>query len=170
YIWLLWKNNQGEQMPSLLERTPYYLKEAILNSLFGYHLQNHPVLGRFHLDLLRQMAASFKQRIYCAGDTITFANDLDEKMYFIHDGIVEVINEDSMTTGRVPKQLTDGEMFGLEQGLNPRKGHFYTYRAKKYSVILMLGYRSWCHLLQFFPASQAIAQSLGLLAAKEDSI
>ncbi|KAF2899570.1 hypothetical protein ILUMI_06607 [Ignelater luminosus] len=156
YIKLLWKMHHGLQFPPLLEEAPYYLREAVLNSMFGYHLRKHALFRVCHIDMIRQIAAQLRTRVFYPGDYITFINDIDGCMYFIHEGSVDCLSEEDMYSERIEKILNKGEMFGFEQGTYTDCGHEYTYRANRHTIILVLERKKWIHLLDFFPASKRL--------------
>lgn len=156
YCKLLWINNRGKNFPPLLKTLPYYLKEGILNSMFGHHLRSHPVLKKCHINLLMQVSSYLRTRIYVAGDYITFMGDIDGCMFFIEEGDVTVIEQETVSKEIIKKQLSAGDMFGFKQGIYPRIGHKYTYQADTYCFILQLKRDHWIHLLDFYPASQFV--------------
>lgn len=156
YISSLWLHYGGIQSPSLLDEAPYYLKEGILNSMFGLHLRNHPTFKRCHVDLIRQVAANLKTRRFFPGDIITYINDIDHCMYFIQDGKIHALSEDSLYNEVVDEVLASGDMFGFEQGIYLRLGHYYTYKVVKNSFILILKREDWIYLLDYFPASKLL--------------
>lgn len=160
YINLLWIYHRGVQLPSLLGEAPYYLREAILNAMFGFHIRRHRLLSNFHVDLIRQMAAELNVLVFFPGNYVVYEGDIDQCMYFIHCGEVEVIEEDTLRTEVVTELLTTGDVFGLRQGLFGDVGHPYTYKVSKYTIIVALKRSRWIRLLQFFPASMSIIASI----------
>lgn len=156
YLQLLWRRKRGLQFPNLLEEAPYYLKEGILNSMFGYHLRKHPIFRSCHTDLIRQMSAQMRPRTFFPGDYITFIKDADNCMYFIHEGSVDALSEDTMYQEIIDKVLNAGDMFGFQQGLYLNYGHVYTYRANIFTVVVILERKNWIYLLDFFPASKQL--------------
>lgn len=156
YVKLLWIYSRGNSYPDLLSESPYYLKQAILNSMFGYHIRKHPVLKHCHVDFIKQLIAYFETRVYVAGDYITFIGDIDGCMYFIQEGEVLEIIKETIHTQLVRKVLHSGEMFGFRQGIYERCGHKYTYKANTYCFVLELKRERWIHLLNFFPASEFV--------------
>lgn len=122
--------------------------------MFGFHLRFYPLLKKCHKDLIRQMAAEMKTRIFFSGDYITYKGDIDERMYFIHKGEVDVITDDTLYEETVAFTLVENQMFGFEQGMYLRCGHRYNYKAKTTCLIVMLKRDWWIHLLEFFPASK----------------
>lgn len=156
YFRLLWGKQSGQQFPNLLEEAPYYLREAVLNSMFGYHLRNHDVLKNCHVDLIRQMAARMRTRIFFPGDYIALKNDIDECMYFIQEGEIFGLSVDTLRKEVVDRVFKAGDMFGLNQGMYARIGHDYTYKVNQYSILVVLKRTSWIHLLDFYPASKVL--------------
>ncbi|XP_022907180.2 uncharacterized protein [Onthophagus taurus] len=156
YFNLLWNHHNGVQYPRLLKESPYYLREAILNGLYGYHLRKHRLLKHCHKDLLRQMAATFDVLIFFPGNFITYVGDIDGNMYFIHKGEVSLVIEDTILNESSIGTLTTGEYFGLDQGLFKNFGHDYSYKATKKSTLIALNRSKWFHLLDFFPASKRV--------------
>ncbi|GJQ73320.1 hypothetical protein Trydic_g13689 [Trypoxylus dichotomus] len=154
YINLLWNFNGGHQYPTLLNEAPYYLKEAVLNSMFGLNLLNHPALRHCHKDLLRQITFHIRTLFFFPGDCIVYIGDIDNCMYFIQEGEVQALSEDTMSSEVVAKVLYAGEMFGFNQGLYQRCGHEYTYKVTKFTAVIYLKRDSWIYLLDFFPASK----------------
>lgn len=156
YIQMLWEHHRGIHVPRLLEGAPQYLKEATMNAMFGYHLRQHPILKKCHVDLIRQMAAEMQLLVFFPGNHITYRGDIDHCIYFIHDGVVDALSKDSLEAEVVEKTLVAGNSFGFMQGLHPRMGHTYTYKVRKHCIINVLRRDKWFHMLVFFPASKAI--------------
>lgn len=156
YLHLLWDKQKGLQWPVVLPELPFYLREAVMNSMFGAHIRNHPVLKGCHVDLIRQMAEKMKTITFFYGDIIAFMGDIDECMYFIHEGEVNALSENTRYREVIEDTLRAGEMFGLDQGLYPRVGHTYTYKAATVCFIVQLDRKKWIHLLDFFPASKEL--------------
>ncbi|KAK9721416.1 Cyclic nucleotide-binding domain [Popillia japonica] len=156
YIQLLWTTSRGVLFPDLLHEAPYYLKEAVLNSMFGFHLSQHPLLQHCHKDLARQMASHMKTLIFFPEDIVVYSGDIDNCMYFIHKGEVHVLSEDTLYSEQIENVLHADDMFGLEQGLYPGYGHDFTYKVVEYSIIISLRRDDWIYLLDFFPASKNV--------------
>lgn len=122
--------------------------------MFGFHIRNHPILKKCHSDMIRQMTAGMRTIIFFTGDYLVFEGDIDECMYFIHQGEVSVLSLDTQKSETISTTLKEGDMFGLEQGIYRRCGHIHTYRADTYCVVVTLKRKEWIHLLDFFPASK----------------
>lgn len=160
YVELLWIFNKGHQYPRLLDKAPYYLKEAVLYSMFGALLEKHPIMRHCHKDLMRQVASRFKTLVLFPGSVIVYAGDIDNCMYFIEEGEVDVISEDTMSSEVVYEVIKTGQMFGFKQGLFERVGHDYTYKVTRFTMVVYLCRKSWIHLLDFFPASKYLIYKL----------
>ncbi|KAI4467868.1 cyclic nucleotide-gated cation channel subunit a [Holotrichia oblita] len=156
YIQLLWVHHRGIHVPQLLEEAPIYLKEATMNAMFGYHLRQHPIMKKCHVDLIRQMATEMQLLVFFPNNHITYQGDIDHCMYFIHEGVVDVLCRDSLQVEVVVKTLIAGDSFGLIQCLHPRKGQKFTYKVRQHAIINVLQREKWIHKLVFFPASKSI--------------
>lgn len=156
YIQLLWVHHRGIHVPRLLEEAPTYLKEATMNAMFGYHLRQHPIIKRCHVDLIRQMATEMHLLVFFPNNHITYQGDIDHCMYFIHEGMVDVLCTDSLQVEIVVKTLVAGDSFGLIQGLHHRMGQKFTYKVRQHAIINVLQRDKWIHKLVFFPASKLI--------------
>lgn len=156
YVQMLWIHHRGIHIPQLLEEAPHYLKEATMNAMFGYHLRQHPILRKCHVDLIRQMAAEMRLLVFFPGNHIAYEGDIDRCMYFIHEGMVDALSKDTLEYEAVVKTLVAGNCFGLIQGLHSRMGHNYTYKVRKHAIINVLDRQKWFHMLVFFPASKTI--------------
>nr|XP_022914666.1 uncharacterized protein LOC111425116 [Onthophagus taurus] len=156
YLNLLWIHHRGFQYPSLLNQAPYYLKEAILNAMYGFHLRRHPLIKHCHTDLIRQMSATFDVLIFFPGNFVAYIGDIDGCMYFIHKGEIQVLIEDSLQHENAVDVLRTGDCFGLDQGLYKNCGHDYSYKVTKKSIVIALNKDKWFHLLKFFPASKTV--------------
>nr|XP_022908671.1 uncharacterized protein LOC111419998 [Onthophagus taurus] len=163
YSNLLWAYHKGVQFPVLLDEAPYYLKEALLDSMFGFHLNNHPIMKNLHKDLTRQMTARMKTLVFFPGDKVTYVGDIDRCMYFIDEGEVVALSEDTMYSEVIQEVLHVGEMFGMQQGILYNVGHNFTYKVTLYTVLVALKRDDWIHLLDFYPASKhVISQACGV--------
>ncbi|KAJ9586957.1 hypothetical protein L9F63_019448 [Diploptera punctata] len=96
--------------------------------MYGHLIDKHPLFSGLHVDLLRQIVGKLDRCIYFPQNVIIESGDVDDTMYFIHDGEVEV----------------------LEKG----KPHKNMYKARTTVEVLMLRRTSWIHLLDFFPDSK----------------
>ncbi|XP_017779326.1 PREDICTED: uncharacterized protein LOC108564729 [Nicrophorus vespilloides] len=142
------------QFPSFLRDAPYYLREGVLDSMYGFHLRNHPVFRRCHVDLVRQIASTFTTLYFFDGDFIANIGDIDGKMYFIHTGQLLGLSEDTLDYEVVDRHFETGEHFGFEQLFQLNVGHKYSYKVISKCIILVLSSKNVLPLLDFFPASK----------------
>lgn len=156
YLNIIWLWNDGILYPFLLEVAPMYLKEAVLCSIYSYHINNHFIFRKCHIDFKRQLITHLSYNIFLPGDYIVFKSVIDGSMYFIHKGEVEVLDEDDEWKETYIKTLKVCNSFGVVQGLIVGVRHSYSYRATKVSIILSLQYKDFKYLLDFFPASKEI--------------
>lgn len=163
YLLDLWFRQNGQWMPVLIQRAPYYLKQDIMFALYGKHLENHFLFAKTHVDFLRQLVCYLKRCVYFPQNYITEKNDVDACMYFIHTGEVEVF--DIMGKNEIMQRLLTNNMsFGEAQGLY-NVPHAYSFKAHTIVDILILRRNEWSGLLKWFPASKeqietAAAQNL----------
>lgn len=154
YIHLLWLEQRGDIFPALLTEAPRYLKDAILNDAFQNILIRHPVFARCHSDCLRQIIHKSRAITFFVGDYIQFKGVIDNCMYFIFNGEVFVLYDETTDDEDVVEILRSGDAFGIEQGLHYKVPHVYSYKAKKRCILLVLDFNEWDYLLRFFPASK----------------
>lgn len=121
-----------------------------MSNVFSCHIWKNPVFHKCHEDFVRQLVNHLKVVPYFPNDYIVFKGDIDETMYFIHEGEVVVESE-----GAVDEiTLKSGDYFGILQGLQPLTPHNFSFRSNDICDILLLERTSWEYLLQFFPASR----------------
>lgn len=110
YSRLLWKTNGGVQMPVILNEAPCYIMEELMVAAYGKHLEGvnfdliflislnnfflflpqNFVFCQCHKDFLRLLTAKLKVCTYFTGDVICHEGEVNDTMYFIHKGFVEV--------------------------------------------------------------------------------
>ncbi|PSN47373.1 hypothetical protein C0J52_06575 [Blattella germanica] len=114
-------------------------------------LQNY-IFSTCQTDFLRQVINTLKQYTFFPQNCIEFQGDINDCMYFIYSGEVEVLKdtEDYYKPTRVDI-LKEGDVFGMIQGLYPLRMHKYSYRAYTLAVVLILHRLDWQHLLDYFP-------------------
>ncbi|XP_071052699.1 uncharacterized protein [Onthophagus taurus] len=150
YVRKRWSRKATDVFPALMEKAPLYLREDILMSVFGTILTAQPVFESCNNDLLRQIAGKIRTRIFYRQDYIQFEGVIDECMYFILEGEVIVTND----SGIMLKTLKGGEAFGVQQGVDSKAKHEFTYMAGKNSTIGILNSNNWKYLLGYFPVDE----------------
>lgn len=152
YLLQLWHRQRGEWMPILVTKAPPYIKQDILYTLYGHHLETHFLFAKTHIDFLRQVIVHFKRCVYYPGNFLAEKGDVDNCIYFIHEGEVSVF--DVLGDNIIPREiLRKGRSFGEASGLF-RSHHEYSYKAHTVVDALLLNYTDWAYLLQWFPASK----------------
>lgn len=143
------------QFPSFIINAPYYLREGVLDAMFGFHLRAHPVFKLAHSDFNRQVAARFKTQYFFEGDFIAFQNDIDTKMYFVHSGEIEGLVEDNIYYDVADSRYSPGDYFGFHQLIFTNVGHTRTYKVvSKMAMVLSVKRAAVSRLLDFFPATK----------------
>lgn len=138
-------------MPAIITEAPNYLKQDLMNALYGFHLENHFLFENTHVDFLRQIVVYLKRCVYFPGNYLVEKGDMDGSMYFIHDGDVEV-HEKHGNNEMFVRLLKRGQSFGEEQGLYNVK-YTFSYKARTVVDAVILRYTDWIYLLEWFPAS-----------------
>lgn len=152
YLLDLWFRRYGQSLPLIIEEAPSYLKQDIMNAMYGKHLENHFLFAKTHIDFLRQLVCHLKPYVFFPSNYIVEKNDVDATMYFIHSGEIEVYD----IMGRnenIQKVLTKNMSFGEAQGLF-NIPHTHSYKALTVCDILILRRCDWFSLLDWFPASK----------------
>lgn len=154
YLKLLWKQYRGTAFPEFLRDAPTCLREKIVNVCFQHHLSKNAIFQNCHEDFLRQVMPFIRIRAFFSGDYIIYQGSVNDCMYFIHEGEIFVISEDAKHNETVIGKLTNGQAFGVIQGLNEDTPHRYTFKSLGNSTILVLIKKRWQYLLDYFPASK----------------
>ncbi|KAF2884190.1 hypothetical protein ILUMI_21972 [Ignelater luminosus] len=149
----LWKKDRGLQLPVLLEEAPNYLLEDVKAAAYGKHFYDNYIFVACHVDFLRQLIAKVKAQTFFQGDTICQQGDVNNMMYFIHKGIVNMYMIEGSDEIQV-EQLHALDCFGLVQGLIASTPHTHTYKAETVAVILTLELFDWVHLLRYYRAAR----------------
>ncbi|GJQ78417.1 hypothetical protein Trydic_g22239 [Trypoxylus dichotomus] len=154
HVELLWLYNRGVVYPTLLKESPSYLRDIISYDAFAHLVINHAVFKKCHRDCMRQIIQSMKTEIHFSHDYVQFKDAIDETMYFIFSGEINVIEENPLAQDLVIRKLGRNRSFGILQGIYDRCPHTYTYQASKTTVLVTLTRKSWVYLLDYFPASR----------------
>lgn len=118
------------------------------------------------------LIGKLKVETFFVGNIICQQGDVNNKMYFIHKGIVEVLSIEKDTEILI-NELYEMDCFGtvrlilitctLEkccyfvlqvQGLYMKYPHNFTFKAKSVCVILSLELKKWILLLRYFPSAR----------------
>ncbi|XP_017770791.1 PREDICTED: uncharacterized protein LOC108558398 [Nicrophorus vespilloides] len=86
-------------------------------------------------------------------DMICQQGDINETIYFVHQGTVDVLFLTETEEIKVD-QLEELDCFGIIQGLFPKTPHTHSFRATTVTVLITLKLGDWYMMLQFFPASK----------------
>ncbi|XP_022906614.1 uncharacterized protein [Onthophagus taurus] len=149
----LWEKSEGMQIPQYLTACPSFLMESIKIDAFGHHIYENEIFMKCHPDFLRMLISLLKVTTLFDGNYVCHQGDVNDTMYFLHQGIVLVykVNE---TEEILVDELQELDSFGILQGIVPRTPHTHTFIAKNVTVILSLKFDDWHYLLTFFPASK----------------
>lgn len=154
YLSSSWKRQSGIGHPELLVEAPAPIKSKLLNYCYSHHIKKNVLFKKCHEDFVRQLVMAVRVDTHFPGDYVTLKGDVDERMYFIHEGSVLVLLEDSLRKEDIIGRLIIGQSFGILQGLFPMTPHVYCYRCVSKCDIVSLQRESWLYLLDYFPASK----------------
>ncbi|XP_065169159.1 uncharacterized protein [Atheta coriaria] len=132
-----------------------YLKEVIINHMYGYLLRRHPVLSHTHMDFIRQLSSHLQKVFYPINCVVIYRKSARKCMFFIHKGSVSAYDVDFGYRDIALDNLSKGDSFGFLQGLTLENSLYdYTYITSTHCEILELEWDSWCYLLEHFPATK----------------
>ncbi|XP_071052095.1 uncharacterized protein [Onthophagus taurus] len=154
YTDLLWYLYKGVQYPSLLETMNPYIKDVVLASCCNKFFMNHPIFKDCHQDFLRQMISKVTFRMSFDNGYLQFRDNVEDSLFCILQGKVEVISD--IFRNQVVATLEVGESFGIVQGVYENTTYKYSYRCVETTIVIVLKYQDWRHLLTFFPASKEL--------------
>lgn len=154
YVDMLWLKSSGNNYPELLQKAPRYLQDAILNDIFRHLLKNHSVFAKCHWDCLRQIIQKCRTETFFNGDYVQFKGVIDNCMYFIYDGEIIILKDESVCDKDIVKALRNGDCFGVKQGLHYKIPQDYSYMATKQSILVIIDFNNWNYLLRHFPAAK----------------
>ncbi|KAF5281795.1 hypothetical protein FQR65_LT14542 [Abscondita terminalis] len=142
------------RIPEIIEHLPRHAKEDLMNALYGHHLSNHFLFKTTHADLLRQLVVRLRRCIFFPQNVLVTKDDLDDRMYFIHRGTVEMYQTKNYER-TLMRVLHATDTFGEEQ-LFYNMSHKHSYKAKTIVEVLTLKHEDLFELLKWFPASSDI--------------
>lgn len=144
---------RSENMPTFLLNSPDSLKLGIMTDLYMSRLINSPIFRGVDLNFLKLLACRMKRAIYFPGQKIVEKGDVDNTMYFIHNGEVYIIDqtEGDAYIEFVVDHIYPGDEFGQVQGVASAFPHTNTYRARTVVEMITLYTRDWLDLKQAYP-------------------
>lgn len=126
-------------------------------ALYGYHITNHMLFAKTHVDFIRQLIVHMDPKVYLPGQYIIEKGDIDSRMYFIHEGEVKVY--DRHGNNEIEQcVLKTGMSFGEYQALMHGE-HIRSVKTSMMCIIISLKTTDWNYLLDWFPASKEIIET-----------
>lgn len=153
YLYVIWIRYEGVIYPYLLKHAPIYIKEPIMCEMYMSYINDSVIFKKCHYDFKRQLLCNLKPIFYLPGDYVTFKGTMDNNMYCISIGTIEVLDEDNYGNETIIGTLNSNNWFGVVQGVDSLVGQKYNYKSIDYTVVLTLHMNDWKYLLEFFPAS-----------------
>jgi hypothetical protein len=156
YLMFVYTHYDKKPLPVMVERAPRYLREPLMNSVYGSYLIKFSLFKDCNHDFMRQLVNHLKLQVYFTGNSIVRVGTVDSRLYIVHAGVVEKyvvytkkgsVEEETV----VLSYLRPGVVFGRKAGLHSDRPHKFSYRANTWVEILSLTFNDWRHLLEIFP-------------------
>eukprot|EP00118_Oscarella_pearsei_P012897 m.98493 g.98493 ORF g.98493 m.98493 type:complete len:2159 (+) comp36987_c0_seq18:234-6710(+) len=109
YYEYLWERNRGVNFRSLFEGMPTTLQADITLSLYKRILDEVPLFQNTELGFAKLLSMAIKPIYFLTGEYVVRKGDAGHEMFFIHQGIVEVVSEDGEV---VFAKMNAGQFFG----------------------------------------------------------
>ncbi|XP_037081197.1 uncharacterized protein LOC119101913 [Pollicipes pollicipes] len=100
--------SQGMQAHLLFSNLPPSIRGDVSFVLFESLISSVPIFETIDNSFHRMLAMCLKEAFFLEGETVIFAGDMGQEMYFIHRGICEIIDQE----GTVTVCLGPGRFFG----------------------------------------------------------
>ncbi|XP_017785399.1 PREDICTED: uncharacterized protein LOC108568661 [Nicrophorus vespilloides] len=156
YLVNLWTYDGGCNFPVLVDKLPSPLVKELKIELYLPLLMKSYLFNGTEELFLKNIAVLLDRSIYYPGNFIVYDCQIDECMYFIKSGQVEILTINTNLTETIHDVLHEMEMFGLAQGLFNRIPHHFTFRARTKVEILTLQLEKWDYLLRYYENSKQI--------------
>jgi voltage-gated potassium channel len=109
YYQYVWDNQMGQWDEKILSTLPPSLKTEILLHINRQLIEQVPFFKDTDKDLISDVIAHLKPRVFLPDDYIFKRGDVGNCMYFISNGSVKILSEDEST---IIAELQDGDYFG----------------------------------------------------------
>lgn len=147
YYEYLWVSHRGYEEASILESLPHSVRLMVAQEIHSEIIAKVPLFKEASEACLRDLVLLLKPLVFMPGDYIIHKGDLDEEMYFINRGSVQVVSEDEKT---VYASLHEGAFFG-EMALLLRSPRTATVKAADYCDVYILSKQDFENLLNRYP-------------------
>ena len=111
YYQFWWTQNKGIDLKTLFEGMPYALKSDITISLYKNVIEAVPLFQRTEVGFTKMLSLYIRPLLMPKDEYIVRRGDMGEEMYFVHQGIVEVVSEHQVDPV-VFETLPAGRFFG----------------------------------------------------------
>ncbi|VDA99708.1 hypothetical protein S1OALGB6SA_781 [Olavius algarvensis spirochete endosymbiont] len=170
YYDYLWESRRGYEESDLLLDLPKSLKTQIAFFLNRDIIEKVPLFKEASHEFIRDIILNLNPVIYTPGDQIITYGEIGYEMYFISQGVVEVLNKEQTITYA---SLSSGQFFGETALLlsSPRNA---TIIAKDYCDLYVLDKETFDKILQRYPifakrVEEQSAKRLGGLKTEEQN-
>ncbi|MDX1958337.1 MAG: cyclic nucleotide-binding domain-containing protein [Leptospiraceae bacterium] len=147
YYNFIWETRRGYDEIEIMSELPNSLRMKIALFLNRSIFERIPIFQDAQEDLINEIVLLLKPMIFIPGDIIFRKGDSPNGMYFISNGLLELVNDE---TGEVFVSMSEGGFFG-ELALLQNSPRTATVRAAKYSDLYFLDKQHFLSVIERYP-------------------
>jgi len=161
----LWSRKEGLEEESILEDLPKNLRTEVAFHMNGEIIRKVPFFADATQGFISELVNLLSPEIYSPGEFIVKYGDLASEMYFIKNGVVEVIS----AANEVLAKLSDGSFFG-EIALLYESKRTASIKASSYCDIYVLRKRDLEKVLRRYPEQSDYMMEMADMRIAADSL
>ncbi|XP_017483037.1 PREDICTED: potassium/sodium hyperpolarization-activated cyclic nucleotide-gated channel 3-like [Rhagoletis zephyria] len=139
----------------ILDELSERLREDVINYNCRALVASVPFFANADTDFVNSIVTKLKYEVYQPGDIIIKEGTIGNKMYFIQEGIVDIV----MINGEVATSLSDGSYFG-EICLLTNARRVASVRAETYCNLFSLSVEHFNSVLDMYPLMRRTMESI----------
>ncbi|XP_074603485.1 hyperpolarization activated cyclic nucleotide gated potassium channel Ih isoform X2 [Brevipalpus obovatus] len=140
---------------SILDELSEKLREDVINFNCRSLVASVPFFAKADIDFVNAVVTKLKYEVFQPGDIIIKEGTIGNKMYFIQEGIVDIV----MSNGDVATSLSDGSYFG-EICLLTNARRVASVRAETYCNLFSLSVEHFNAVLDQYPVMRRTMESI----------
>ncbi|KAH9497395.1 Potassium/sodium hyperpolarization-activated cyclic nucleotide-gated channel 3 [Dermatophagoides farinae] len=140
---------------TILDELSERLREDVINYNCRALVASVPFFANADTDFVNSIVTRLKYEVFQPGDIIIKEGTIGNKMYFIQEGIVDIV----MITGEVATSLSDGSYFG-EICLLTNTRRVASVRAETYCNLFSLSVEHFNAVLDMYPLMRRTMESI----------
>ena len=152
YYQFWWTQNKGIDLKTLFQGLPYSLQSDIAISLYKNVIENVPLFKGTEDGFTKMLSLCIRPMLMPKNEYIIRKGDVGEEMYFVHQGIVEVVSEHQVDPV-VFETLPAGKYFGEVSSITgvPRSA---SVRTKTNAELFVLTKKDLEEVLSHYPKNR----------------